>query len=31
VLESSGLVMPFDKRQRLVGAPEWDALESRYS
>lgn len=22
---------PFNERQRLVGKPEWDALEKRYS
>lgn len=31
VKESSGLVAPFAERQRLVGKPEWDALEKRYS
>ncbi|MBW7902490.1 MAG: isocitrate lyase/PEP mutase family protein [Rhodocyclaceae bacterium] len=31
VKESSGLVTPFAERQRLVGKPEWDALERRYS
>jgi len=31
VQESSGLVTPFAERQRLVGKPEWDALEKRYS
>jgi 2-methylisocitrate lyase-like PEP mutase family enzyme len=31
LLESSGLVTPFAERQRLVGKPEWDALEKRYS
>ncbi|MDE1146727.1 MAG: isocitrate lyase/PEP mutase family protein [Azospirillaceae bacterium] len=31
VKESSGLVAPFAERQRLVGKPEWDALERRYS
>lgn len=31
VLESSGLVTPFAERQRLVGKPEWDALEQRYA
>jgi len=31
VRESSGLVTPFAERQRLVGKPEWDALEQRYS
>ncbi|RMX03544.1 carboxyvinyl-carboxyphosphonate phosphorylmutase [Corticibacter populi] len=31
VLESSGLVTPFAERQRLVGKPEWDALEKKYS
>jgi 2-methylisocitrate lyase-like PEP mutase family enzyme len=31
VRESSGLVTPFAERQRLVGKPEWDALEKRYS
>lgn len=30
VQESSGLVTPFAERQRLVGKPEWDALEQRY-
>ena len=30
VQESSGLVTPFAERQRLVGKPEWDALEKRY-
>ena len=30
VQESSGLVAPFAERQRLVGKPEWDALEQRY-
>ena len=30
VLESSGLVTPFAERQRLVGKPQWDALEQRY-
>ncbi len=29
--ESSGLVTPFADRQRLVGKPEWDALEKIYS
>lgn len=29
--ESSGLVTPFAERQRLVGKPEWDALEKRYA
>lgn len=29
--ESSGLVTPFAERQRLVGKPDWDALEKRYS
>ncbi|MBK1689981.1 isocitrate lyase/PEP mutase family protein [Rubrivivax gelatinosus] len=28
--EASGLVTPFAERQRLVGKPEWDALERRY-
>ena len=28
--ESSDLVIPFAERQRLVGKPAWDALESRY-
>jgi 2-methylisocitrate lyase-like PEP mutase family enzyme len=28
--EASGLVTPFAERQRLVGKPEWDALEQRY-
>nr|MBL8457692.1 carboxyvinyl-carboxyphosphonate phosphorylmutase [Zoogloeaceae bacterium] len=31
VKESSGLVTPFAERQRLVGKPEWDALEKRYT
>lgn len=31
VLESSGLVTPFAERQRLVGKPDWDALEKLYS
>ncbi len=31
VKESSGLVTPFAERQRLVGKPEWDALEKIYS
>jgi 2-methylisocitrate lyase-like PEP mutase family enzyme len=31
VQESSGLVTPFAERQRLVGKPEWDALEQRYT
>ena len=31
VKESSGLVTPFAERQRLVGKPEWDALEKLYS
>ncbi len=31
VREDSGLVTPFAERQRLVGKPEWDALEKRYS
>ena len=31
VLESSGLVTPFAERQQLVGKPEWDALEQRYT
>lgn len=31
VKEASGLVAPFAERQRLVGKPEWDALEKRYS
>ena len=30
VQESSGLVATFAERQRLVGKPEWDALEKRY-
>lgn len=30
VTEDSGLVTPFKERQRLVGKPEWDALEARY-
>jgi len=31
VKESSGLVTPFAERQRLVGKPEWDALDERYA
>ncbi|MDI9849160.1 oxaloacetate decarboxylase [Rhodoblastus sp. 17X3] len=31
VKDSSGLVTPFAERQRLVGKPEWDALEKKYS
>jgi len=31
VQESSGLVTSFAERQRLVGKPEWDALEKRYT
>jgi 2-methylisocitrate lyase-like PEP mutase family enzyme len=31
VKEDSGLVTPFAERQRLVGKPEWDALDKRYS
>jgi len=31
VRESSGLVTPFAERQRLVGKPQWDALEQRYA
>ena len=31
VQESSGLVTPFAERQRLVGKPEWDALEKQYT
>ncbi|AVT02859.1 isocitrate lyase/PEP mutase family protein [Paracidovorax avenae] len=31
VQESGGLVTPFAERQRLVGKPEWDALEKRYT
>jgi 2-methylisocitrate lyase-like PEP mutase family enzyme len=31
VRESSGLVIPFAERQRLVGKPQWDALEERYT
>jgi len=29
--EDPALVTPFAERQRLVGKPEWDALEKRYS
>ncbi|MBK1615817.1 carboxyvinyl-carboxyphosphonate phosphorylmutase [Rubrivivax gelatinosus] len=29
--EAGGLVTPFAERQRLVGKPEWDALERRYA
>ncbi len=25
--ETSGLVTPFTERQRLVGKPEWDAID----
>lgn len=31
VQESSGLVVSFAERQRLVGKPEWDTLEKRYT
>ncbi len=31
VQESSGLVASFSERQRLVGKPEWDALEKIYT
>lgn len=31
VQESSGLVAPFAERQRLVGKPQWDELERRYT
>ena len=31
VLESSPLVASFAERQRLVGKPQWDALEKRYA
>lgn len=31
VLESSGLVTSFTERQRLVGKPDWDELEKRYT
>ncbi|MFY8094554.1 MAG: isocitrate lyase/PEP mutase family protein [Niveispirillum sp.] len=31
VTEASGLVTPFAERQRLVGKPQWDALDKRYS
>lgn len=31
VQEASGLMATFSERQRLVGKPEWDALEKRYS
>ena len=30
VQESSGLVTPFAERQRLVGKPQWDALDRQY-
>jgi 2-methylisocitrate lyase-like PEP mutase family enzyme len=30
ILESGGLVTPFEERQRLVGKPGWDKLEKRY-
>lgn len=29
--EDSNLVVPFAERQRLVGKPEWDALEKKYT
>jgi 2-methylisocitrate lyase-like PEP mutase family enzyme len=29
--EDPNLVAPFAERQRLVGKPEWDALEKRYT
>lgn len=29
--EDSGVVTPFNERQRLVGKPEWDALERLYA
>lgn len=29
--EDRALVTPFAERQRLVGKPEWDALEKRYT
>ena len=29
--EDPALVVPFAERQRLVGKPEWDALEKRYT
>ena len=29
--EDPALVAPFAERQRLVGKPEWDALEKRYT
>jgi 2-methylisocitrate lyase-like PEP mutase family enzyme len=29
--EDPGLVAPFAERQRLVGKPEWDALDQRYA
>ena len=28
--EDSGLVVSFAERQRLVGKPQWDALEKKY-
>ena len=28
--EDPALVAPFKERQRLVGKPDWDALEKRY-
>jgi hypothetical protein len=31
VTEDPALVAPFAERQRLVGKPEWDALEQRYT
>ncbi|WP_372389494.1 oxaloacetate decarboxylase [Xanthomonas axonopodis] len=31
VQESSGLIATFSERQRLVGKPEWDALERQYN
>jgi 2-methylisocitrate lyase-like PEP mutase family enzyme len=29
--EDPALLTPFAERQRLVGKPEWDALEKRYA
>ena len=28
--EDPALVVPFKERQRLVGKPDWEALEKRY-
>ncbi len=31
LMEDPAIVVPFAERQRLVGKPEWDALEKKYS